>query len=70
MLIDIKGAVIIYRRQGGQCKSENRMHSKCAPLGTCELRFRPPRILRTEILPPHHQYIDMYFKLSYVSFFT
>ena len=38
---------------GGQCKSENQVHSKWAPLLECEdYVLAPPWILCTEILSP------------------
>ena len=60
--------VIIYGRGGGGANLRIVCTQNVPPLGMRELRFRPPRILRTEILPPpHHQNIDMYCKLSYHS---
>ena len=50
----------LFTAGGGRCKSENRMHSKRAPLGTRKLRFRPPRIPCTEILPPPRASIHWY----------
>ncbi len=52
----------LFMAGGGRCKSENHVHSKCAP--PSELRFCPPLVSRAlKFCPPYHQYIDMYCKL-------